>query len=279
MPSADQRDIVADLEPLVRILDADRAAARELEVVRHDDVHDARHVAVHVEAERRRIEELVGRHVVGVVRPQHRRPERIDGAGAEDLREAERVRLRVLEVLRPVRIDDGQEVVRPIEGAGTTLVVVDVAPEDRVIGADLIIGLEHELLVVVVERNAVADFTARIGGWRDEAGIRDLHRRRMQQRRVDPVAGERRPQVHLPAAVARGRRRPGEIAGQHGGGRHERHAVGGELPTAGTLVAAEEEEPVLHNRSADRPAELVAIEPVVLLLAVRSDGGKRGWSR
>ena len=43
----------------------------------------------------------------------------------------------------------------------------------------------------------------------------------------------------------------------------------------GALVGTEEKEPVLHKRSAQRPAELVAYQPIILPRAIRLFQGKR----
>ena len=51
---------------------------------------------------------------------------------------------------------------------------VDVAAADRVIPRQLVVDTQHRLRIVVVERHAVADFAARIGGRRQ--ALRDLQR-------------------------------------------------------------------------------------------------------
>ena len=77
-------------------------------------------------------------------------------------------------------------------------------------------------------------------------------------------------------ALHSGRRGRGEVARQHGGGGHERQVVRRRLDGPRALVGAEEEEPVPHDRPAQRPAELVPVETVVQPLAVRSHRGERG---
>ncbi len=106
--------------------------------------------------------------------------------------------------------------------------------------------------------------------------VRDLHGRGAEPRRLDTIAGEGRRQRHLPAAVAQRGRGRREVARQHRGGGDKRQVVGRRLDRPRALIGAEEEEAIPHDRPAERPAELVPVEPVVQPLAVRSDRGERG---
>ena len=100
-------------------------------------------------------------------------------------------------------------------------------------------------------------------------------RGRTQQSRIEPVVHVRRSQRHRAAAVALGRGERGEVAGQHLGGGHPGDVVRRPLTVCGGLVGAEKEQLVPHDRPTQRAAELVALEPVVGPLAVRSDRRKR----
>ena len=71
----------------------------------------------------------------------------------------------------------------------------------------------------------------------------------------------------------------GEIPGQHRGGRHELEQAGRRDVDAGALVAAEVEELSLHDRAAERPAELIAVQPVAPSLAVGVDARRTRWWR
>jgi hypothetical protein len=64
-------------------------------------------------------------------------------------------------------------------------------------------------------------------------------------------------------------------AGEHRGRGHVGNSVRRTEAQRRALIAAEEEEPVARDRSADRSTELIAQHPVVLSSAVRADGGKR----
>ena len=107
------------------------------------------------------------------------------------------------------------------------------------------------------------------------------HRRRAEERRVDAVADKRRRQgdarrAVLHAADAICVKSPASIAAR----RHEPHVVRRPLVRLRPLVRAEEEQPVGDDRSAERAAELVALQAVVAPLAGRGiDGVERDWSR
>jgi hypothetical protein len=72
---------------------------------------------------------------------------------------------------------------------------------------------------------------------------------------------------HLTAAVARGRGERREIARHHRRRRHERDVGRRRLTRRGALIGAEEEQLVPHHRSAERAAELIAQQSIVLALA------------
>jgi hypothetical protein len=71
------------------------------------------------------------------------------------------------------------------------------------------------------------------------------------------------------AAVARRRGERAEVARSHRLGRNECDDIGRRLRGARAMIRAEKEYPVPHDRSADRPAELITHQEVVGLLARR----------
>ena len=97
----------------------------------------------------------------------------------------------------------------------------------------------------------------------------DVERRPAELRGIHPVADKRRAQVALHTSVA-GRRGEGrEITVQHRRGRHERAVVSRIDVRLGPLVAKEEEQAVGLDRSANRHAVLISLQPVVFAGAVR----------
>jgi hypothetical protein len=56
---------------------------------------------------------------------------------------------------------------------------------------------------------------------------------------------------------------------------HPGNPVGGPEAKRRALIAGEEEQLVVRDRATQRPAELVAQQPIVLALAIGADAGKR----
>ena len=88
------------------------------------------------------------------------------------------------------------------------------------------------------------------------------------------VVDERRPQRDRAPRVARRRREGGEIARQHRCRGNELEEAGRRHVDARRLVAGKVEELSRDDRSAERPAELIAAQAVAAALAVRTDGGE-----
>ena len=80
--------------------------------------------------------------------------------------------------------------------------------------------------------------------------------------------------LRLICLPARRRRDHREVAREHLGRRHMRDVARRHLTPDGALVATEKEELVLDDGAAQRAAELVAPEAVILLLPVGAEGGK-----
>ena len=142
-----------------------------------------------------------------------------------------------------------------------------IPAEHGMIGAQLIVDLRHRLPLVAVIARAVLDLAARIGRARKSLG--EVHRGGTEPCGIDPVVHEPAGQVDLPAAVARGRGEGGKVAGHHCSRGNPGDVVGRRDADRGPLVGAEEKELVPDNRPAQRPAELVAPQPIILPLAVR----------
>src|SRR4029434_8972627 len=94
--------------------------------------------------------------------------------------------------------------------------------------------------------------------------VRNVARRRTERCRVEPVVDERSPERELPARVAGGRGKCGEVAVQHRCAGNKSLSIGRIRPDECALVTAKEKEPVLHNRSAKRSAYLMTLETVFL---------------
>ena len=112
-----------------------------------------------------------------------------------------------------------------------------VAREQRVILVELPVDAADRLSLSRLGRTRIRDLAARIARRRQHAG--DLHRRRAEQRRIDPVVHEperrRQREVALRAALRRGDGR--EVAVQHRRRRNERDDVGRRLRGARALIA------------------------------------------
>ncbi len=233
--------------------------------------HDMRLIAVHVGAE------VVG--IKGIWREAahggavEREPQRVHRVGTEDARVTDRQRMgERVEPLQP-------HVARGVEQRQHTIAFPhrarhrrrgrQVAAEDRVVAGALVIDPREILNLVAVLRLRIGDLAARIRRCRQV--LDHVQRRPAEQRGIDAVVFEPAPQRNLPAPIAGGRREGGEVAGQHRRRWHPREVGGRLLPHHRSLHGAEEEELVLHDRPADRAAELVALQAVVHAVAVRAD--------
>ena len=257
MPSPDDVDVVGDLEAVgIEIPGVGRAGA-DSEAVRHGDagVPGLRAVDRGAEVGRREVQRewpvvecLVERGVEGIDNRRGQEPVVPDDDG---------VRLVVLS--RPAQ----RQHVLPVVGAGIVIHRVQVTSEDRLASRNREIQLGECLMLGVVVRNPVLKAAAGIG--RDRHVLEELHRDRAEPCRIDPVVRETRArrQDDLPAAAGR-RRNRGEIAAQHGLGRHEADGFRRVASLDLALVTAEEEQPVFQQRSAERAAELVALQRVAL---------------
>ena len=266
MPAAHEREIVADLVGIgIGEAVAGARVARD-EPARHIDVHAMRLVAERLDAE---IGRLDGGRVVAVdFRAIEADAERVDRVRAEHARIAEH-RRRGPVVQPDAQLVHGRQQV--VDDRHALLVEGHhVAAEERVVGSPLVVDLGDDLALVALgpwPASREPMVAARIGRGGEPSGKVD--RRRTEERGIDPVVHKRRPQHDLPAVVAgrRGERR--EVAGEHRRRRHVSHVVVRRLIQVRALIAAEEEQPVAHDRPAERPAELVPRQPVVLSLAVR----------
>ena len=139
----------------------------------------------------------------------------------------------------------------------------EISSENRVLGAPLVIDLANGLQLVLFCRDSVDDFPAVIL-WFGKFG-RDERRRSAVLRRIDAIIGEGRSQRDLPSCITsrRGKTRP--ITGQH---RCGWNVPGNHVPvraSSRSLVAAEEEEPVLHDGATDCSSKLIALQRVTFL--------------
>ena len=145
----------------------------------------------------------------------------------------------------------------------------EVAEENGLLGAQLVIALGQSHVLVLVRDRAVDRLAA--GVWRRGVEGHHLQRRRAEQRHGDLIAGERvlpvgsrgvfqrdRLARHCTAGDVDG----AEIALQHGGRRNEAERLAGIGSNDVALIAEEEKQLVLLDRSADGAAELVALERI-----------------
>ena len=226
-------------------------------------------VAVNVRADVARREELV--LVVVDLRLVHREARRVDHRRIEDGRFSHGER--VHEVVRAWEI--GLEEVIRVPGVAGRLddLCRHVAAEERELRAHLVVEPDERLAIVAVARDAEVDEAARIG--RRRQPLRDVQCRGAERRRAHRVVDERRAERHLTSAVAGGRGELREVAGQHRRRRHELDVRRRPLAQHRPLIGAEEKQFVLHDRPAQRAAELAPLQAIVLRLAVRIFGRKR----
>src|SRR4030095_3499972 len=85
-----------------------------------------------------------------------------------------------------------------------------------------------------------------------------------EHRRIDTVVDKRCPQRDLAAPIAGWRRKCRKVACQNSRRGNKRDDICRILPEAGALIAAEEEQLVLHNWSASGSTELVSFNGVPL---------------
>ena len=129
-------------------------------------------------------------------------------------------------------------------------------------GALLIVDFADNLKLVGFLWDRVDDLAALVLGLWKFAG--DVQCRFAVQRRIDAIVEKRRGQGDLPASITRwrGERRP--VTSHH----RRRRNIAGRVPSRGAgygpLIASEEEELVLQNRSTQRSAKLIALQIVSL---------------
>jgi hypothetical protein len=91
-------------------------------------------------------------------------PQRVHHVVPEDERAAHGRRLRPTVAVGQKRSLDRHDVVGLAQLWRATLERVDVAPEDRVVGVELIVHASDDLLVVVIEVHVVLHEATRVGG-------------------------------------------------------------------------------------------------------------------
>src|SRR5262245_6309799 len=106
------------------------------------------------------------------------------------------------------------------------------------VAVQLVINPPDGHVLVGVSRVAIDNSAARVRRgrklrWECEPGL-------AEQRGVDAVIYERRPERDLPAGVARRRRKSREISRKHCGSRHKRNDVGWVLTCSRALVSDKE---------------------------------------
>src|SRR5437870_2248831 len=108
--------------------------------------------------------------------------------------------------------------VRNVERRRMSQIVEQIATEDRVLVADLIIDAVHELLAVLDARSAVEDFSARI--IRSRKFVRQFYSSRTVECRINAIVDEWRSQCDRAARIASRRCEGSPIARLHRGGRN-----------------------------------------------------------
>src|SRR5262249_28239803 len=146
------------------------------------------------------------------------------------------------------------------------------AAEHGVVCTELIVDATDVLSLVAVVRRAVGNLAAWIVRLRQKA--RHLQRSGTEPRRIDPIIDKPSAEIDRAALTCSGGE-PREVAGQHRRSRNKGNEVRRRLTGSGALVAAKEEHPVADDRSADGAAVLIPLQPVVELLSVRTNRGKR----
>src|SRR4029450_9737605 len=142
-----------------------------------------------------------------------------------------------------------------------------VSAEDRVLRGPLIVHTSDVLFLVAVIPQRVGDLSARIG--RRRQVLHQVPRGGTEQGGIYTVVYESAAQRDLPAAVAGRRCERREVAGEHLGVGHPGNIRGRLPPAPRRLIAPKEKEFVAHERTAERTAELIAIQSIVDSLAVR----------
>src|SRR6266699_593472 len=138
----------------------------------------------------------------------------------------------------------------------------NISLEHRVLGALLIVDFFDNLILLRFLRNGVNDLTAFVLSlWQPRDNI---HRRFAVEGRIDAVVGERRQQGDRPAGIASrgGKCRP--IARHHCWCWHKPDVASAGGTSYCAMVAPEEEELVLQNRSAQCSAKLIALQIISL---------------
>ena len=176
-------------------------------------------VAVRVEVLDAEIERVEERRAPAVDRrPVERHAQRVHHVVAEYERVAERRRLR--EVVEAAASGERQHVVGLRVGSRRMVEGEQVPAEDRVVGALLKVDAAEPLPLIAVRRLTVSHLSALVVCLRQVR--HELQRGRAEERRIDLVVHERRPQRDRRAAVALRRGVGGEVPAQHRLSGHER---------------------------------------------------------
>src|SRR4029453_4844698 len=124
----------------------------------------------------------------------------------------------------------------------------------------LIVDLADPLSLVVMLRRGEPDIAAGIVGGRQLPG--DVHRRRAEEARIDPVVYKGAAQRDLLTPVAGGRGEPRKVAEHHPGARDARNCVRGRYPEKRPLIGGEEEQTGGPDRPAEHASWLIPFEAV-----------------
>src|SRR5262245_12661452 len=123
------------------------------------------------------------------------------------------------------------------------------------VGVTLIVNLAYNLMIVVpinaAERNSAAGIIG-LGKL-----VRYCDRSFAEQRRIDLIVNKRCRQCDGTAAITSWRSEISEIAGQHFRAGYERYIVRRSLADGSSLIAAEEENLVRLDRTANGSTELI----------------------
>src|SRR5262245_35949261 len=125
-----------------------------------------------------------------------------------------------------------------------------------------VVDLDDALMLIVVIENPVLQSAARVGG--NGHILQKIERLLVDLRKRKPVIDEWRGERDLSSAITGRRRERGKIPAAHRCRGHEADGLAriGFLDLS--LIAGEEEEPVLRDRASQRPAELIAFQTIPL---------------
>src|ERR1700744_2997037 len=214
-----------------------------------------RDIAVHLDIE------VAAREVV-VVYAMHAyaiesQPERVDGGGADEVRVADRRRLR--QIVQSA-LSGCQDVLRQAVSGRLEVSGRHITAEKRLFRVDLVIDAAEHLMLIDLSDRPISDLAAGIGRVIGRGQhLRDRQRLRTNQRlRQDVVYGRRRERFVAIAGGLAG----GEISGQHLRGGYEGSLIRRVLTRDRALVTGKEEKLVLEDRAAHGASELVALQCV-----------------